>query len=563
MPKGLMVLEEKRLERLPPEELALHLMRMPAKKRLETVLSRVDAEAVVAALAPQDFYFSVKEIGADDALPLLALARVEQINHLFDLEWWQKDSVAPAKAVDWLERLALASREKLLAWLQDADFELLVILFKRWISVTTVPEDVDLLEARDKLPLNTLDDLYYWESRYPQYEGFIKDLLSLLFEVHQGFYKELMDHILWAADVEMEEDAYRFHKGRLEDLAIPDFYDALEIYRSLRPEEMALRKEPALLKPEGASIPCFALALIPQGDLLQLSLQGIGDPLLLDSLQVELANLANKVIVADQLQADDPEALRRAVDKTVACVNLGLDLKSAGDLKLSIEVLGSTFLEHLFRLGQEEVANLRNRMKNLQLQGWFSRWPGGLRCLEPYWLESAEALLRKTPRLMRAPSESHASRHEDFFRTRKDLFEGKRLIDLFTALGPLFDALQVEADPLMDGLWKGGLVRSVEDVTLGLMIYTAAARFRQDGEWVVKPLAITKWPAAFSMLLPDPLEKLIRSWIDRIVPDASQREMVSAYLDPLFREYAEEMRPFTGGTPPDPRLVKHFLFSAD
>lgn len=564
MKGNLLELDEKRLQRLSPRELGSHLMRLPAKKRMEVILSREDAEAVVAALAPQDFYFSVKEIGSSDASPLLALASVEQMNHLFDLEWWQKDALNPAQAVDWLERLAGASEEKLLAWIYHADFELLVTLFKRWISVATAPEDIDPLEARDSLPPHTLEDLYFWECLYPQYEGFIKHLLSLIFEVNPGFYGELMSSILFSVSTEVEEDAYRFHKGRLEDQGIPDFYDALDIYRSLSPEEISLRKEPALLSEESGARPSFALALVSYGDLLGAALQELNDPLLLGALQMELASLANKVIVADQLSLDHPEALRQGVDKALAHVNLGLDMRSSGNLKLAEKVLENVFLEHLFRWGQEEVIRLRNRLQQIVREGWLSRWPSGMKCLDAVWLESAELLAQKTPRLLRSVPASRPLPQEDFFRTRGDLAQGKRFTDMVAALGPVFDALEVDSGSLGGRLWHEGLIRSLEDATLGGMIWTAAAQFQGKGAWKVAPIPVTQWPHYFPVLTPARMEETIRSWLETVRMDTSNFALVWEYLEPLFREYFEDMGRLAGDAPPpDARLMKFFMFSGE
>jgi tetratricopeptide (TPR) repeat protein len=370
-------LEERRLEKLAPVQLSRHLMRLPVKKRLDLILSRTDAQEVVAAMPVQDFFISIQELGPEDALPLLALARVEQINHLFDLEWWHKDRIQPAKAVEWLERLSRASDERLLAWLYVADFELLTASFKGWIGVYTMPEDdTDLLEAREQLPKNTLDDTYYWEARYPQYEDFLRRVLSLLFEVNFGFYKELMNHVLWALDVEVEEAAYRFHRGRLEDEAIPDYYDALEIYRSIRQDEIGRNK--SFAAGENETSPAFALALIQERDLLSRALERIQDVATLDALQWELASLANKVVVADQVPYDSPEALHGAVDKVGAYVSLGLDLKTGGNLDLAVKALKEVLLEHLFRLAPTQVMKRRERLRVGVASGWRAKWPLGI-----------------------------------------------------------------------------------------------------------------------------------------------------------------------------------------
>ena len=109
MPADIVELRERRLRNLKPAQLARELMRLPAKRRLELIVERPDAQSVVAALDANDFFHTVQEIGADDSLPLLALASFEQMNHLFDIEWWRKDTLEPAKALS-LDRAAPESR---------------------------------------------------------------------------------------------------------------------------------------------------------------------------------------------------------------------------------------------------------------------------------------------------------------------------------------------------------------------------------------------------------------------------------------------------------------------
>ena len=555
--------DERDLSRLAPQELSQLLMGLPPKKRLEVVLSRTDAEAVVAALPVQDFFFFVKEIGPDDAAPLLALGQVEQVIHLFDLEWWDKDQIQPAKSLQWLQRLASASEEKLLGWLYQADFELLVALFKKWIRVELTPEDIDPLEATDQLPRNTLDDQFYWETQYLQFEDFLSQLLSLIFEVHPGFYKELLTHVIWVSDAQMEEDAYRFHHARLEDEAIPEFYDALEIYRAVSPEQIGHDKDAAELNAAKASAPSFAVALLPEKDLLHRALDQIRDPRVVDALRLELASLANKVIVADRLSVDEPETLRRAVDKVAAYVNLGLDLMSQSDLQPAVKTLEAVFLENLFRLAHTQITRLKGRLQQLLQHGWPSRWPTRLTCLESDWMESAELLLQKTPRFVRPASTAGSAPRDDFFRDRRDLSRGKHFVDVISALGPLFDGLPVEPAQLSEKLWAQAQIRRIEDVTLGSMIWTAAAQFQSGGRWEVQPIKVKNWYGLFGRLGSPVMEQSIRSWVERIVPDAPRRNLVEAYLDPLFQEYAREMSPFSPEDPPDPALVRFFIFEEE
>ena len=545
---------------LSPRELGRQLMGLPAKKRLEAVFSRPDAAAVVAALPVQDFFFFVKEIGPDDALPILALGQVEQLVHLFDLEWWQKDRIQPAKALQWLERLAAASEEKLLAWLYYADFELLTALFGNWLRVVVAPEDVDLLEASEQLPKHTLDDQYFWETQYLQFEDFLARMLNLLFEVNSTFYRELMNHIIWVSEAAMEEDAYRFSRARLEDQAIPEFYDALEIYRSVGPGDNMVQKDASAMEPAGAATPSFALALLSGDDLLNTALADIHDPQMIDTLRLELASLANKVILADRLALDEPQGLRDAMAKVAAYVNLGLDLMSQGNLPMAEKILEEVFLEYLFRLAHTRLLKLKGRLQRLMNRGWLSEWPMGLNCLEPDWTEAAELLLQKTPRLVRAAADAASAPREDFFRDRRDLSQADHFLEVVSALGLLLNSLSVKPGELGDKLWQEGQIQRLEDLTLGVMIWTAAAQLRMNGAWQVEPIPAGQWAEGFGRLKPEAMEDAIRSWVEGIVPDTHQRELIETYLNPLFEEYAQEMLSFAPDNPPDPRLVKFFIF---
>jgi hypothetical protein len=541
-------------------ELVQQLMGISAKKRLETLLARADAQAVVAAFPVQDFFYFVKEIGPDDSGPLLALARVEQLLHLFDIEWWNKDQLQPAKALQWLERLDSVSGESLLRWLYEADFELLVALFKKWVHVMVAPEDIDPLEAREELPKHTVDDRYFWETQYLQFEDFLSRLLNLIFEVHPGFFGELMNHILWASGPQIEEDAFRFHCARIEDQAIPGFYDALDIYSTIARDEIGHDKETVAMMPASTSAPSFPLVSLPRSDLLHAALKKIHDARETDIVQLELASLANKVIVADELPLDEPDTLRQAMAKVSAYVNLGLDIMARGSLDHAARIVRSVFLEHLFRLAHTRVMRLRGRLKQLTQQGWLSQWPMGLNCLDTEWLESAELLLLKTPKLLRPASGSGSASFEDFFRDRRDLNRAKLLVGVISAVGRLAGHLSVKPEELSWRLWQHGQIRHLGDVTLGVMVWTAAANFQINRRWEVEPMGLNGWLEVFSRLDPRTMVESIRTWVEGIVQEESQRSLVADYLDPLLQDYVQEMASFSSENPPDPRLIRFFIF---
>lgn len=559
MPAEIVDLNERR--RGKPGRLARELMRLPAGRRLEAIMERADAESVVAALDVNDYFHTVVEIGPDDALPLLALASNDQINHLFDIEWWRKDDLQPSKALSWLERLSRASDRKLLEWLYKVDYELLIALFKQWITLDIAPEDIDMTEAREQLPSRTLDQLYFWDVKYPQYEDLISHLLSLIFETNYGYFKELMNSILYLPALEAEETAYHFHRARLADHAIPEFYEALEIYRAIAPKQFTEKRISA--NPEEESPPAFALALVPDGELLGQALRQIKDPDLIEALQLEMASLANKVVVADQLAPDSPDALRSGVEKALAYVNLGLELRSGGILQDAVGIIEQTFLEHLFRHSQSEVAAVRGRLQSAAKNGWLSRCPSGIKCLDQPWHEMAEEILGKTPRLPRQSvreGESGEQARFDLFRTREDLAKGNRIVDVIIGAGILYEQLQADLVGLESKLWPEGQVNNRDEITLGIMVLTAAAQYLSAGEWRVAPLSVKQWPALFPQLQPAPMEEAILERIYDTISDSDKRSLAEAYLRPILDDYSSEMGQFTADSPPEPQLVKFFMF---
>lgn len=563
MDKRVVDFETKRLEKLPPREVGPYLMSLPAKQRMETILARPDAEAVVAALPEQDFYLTLKEIGPEDALPLLELARVDQITHVFDLEAWRRDRIVPGPAAQWLDRLYRASGRKLLAWLYQADFELLVSLFKKWLRVAHIPEDTDPTEAVDTLPKNTLDDQYFWEARYPQYEDLIRNILSFLFEAHYGFYKELMNQIIWALDAEVEEEAYRFHRGRLEDRAIPDYYDALEIYRAMEPEEIPYDK--LLLERDGEdreNPPAFALVAVPDGGLFQRALEAVEDARLLETLQLEMASIANKVVVADALAPDDAEDLREAAGKAAAMVNLGLDLLTAGDTALAASALERVYLEHLFRLGHSRVAEIQRTLRRLTKSGWLSRWAFGPTILDSPWAERLEGLMGKTAKVTRLQGAERPRLVQSFIQDRRDLHDAVHWVQVAASLGPVFDALEVNPAQLAEELWAEGQVRILEEVTLGSLLFTAAAWSLLGESRRVEPLPVERWPEIFEAASPEHLSQALSIFLDSCVAGEKRRRLVGEYVQGLVDRYDEETRAFRGKEPPDPRLMGLFLFRA-
>jgi len=94
------------------------------------------------------------------------------------------------------------------------------------------------------------------------------------------------------------------------------------------------------------------------------------------------------------------------------------------------------------------------------------------------------------------------------------------------------------------------------------MVFTAAANFRLEGSWQVEPISLGRWHEAFAQLSPDSLEQSIRSWLAGAIQNPTVVLHIETYLHPSFAAYRDEMAPFSAANPPDPALIRFFLFKA-
>lgn len=544
-----------------------HLMTLPAKARMEAILDRVDAAQIVQAMNPQDLYLTVKEIGPDDALPLLSLASTSQWIHFFDMECWHKDRLMPSQGIEWLERLARAGSEALIKWLNEVDFFFFISLMKKCLRVAVRPDDIDLTEALDYLPPNTIDDQYFWECRYPDYEGLVKYLLSVMFETNHTFYREVMDYILYTLDAEMEEEAYRFRKGRLEDQAVPDYYDAISIYAPMEPAEISFEKEVIVKDEPVIESPSFALALMNErSDLLRTAISTITDVSILDHLRLELALLANKVFIADQVPLEDRDRLEEAMDKVTATVNLGLHIVSRGAPDYASLVVRKAFVEHLFRVGYSAIRKLHLRAKRLVEHGWISQCPIGLDILDGEWYETLELLLQRFPRLLR--ERPKMAPLPDFFRTPEDVQVARERLDTILSMGYLVDMLRVSWKELEEKLWPGGIFTSLRDIGIQQILFTAVAHILGGHRLppFFEPVKLGSWERLFPKLHPDAVSRCVNTLLNVRFPDASPakqniRQALNRYIIPILEEYRQEMLPFFERSEvPDPRFNRFVLF---
>jgi hypothetical protein len=374
-------------------------------RRADALLAGPDPERAVRALPGDELYYVIHEIGLRDAGDILALARPEQVQAVLDFALWERDQIVPERAGEWLEALAEAPYETIGAWVAGLDVELFALLLRQTSRIYDLSQE----EAPDE-PVGTL---------YPTPDGlFVLDVTGVpgdagpddvteggaaaaesgptttsaraVIRLVDGLYRAdrtLARRLLVGAraelDSELEELAYRWRQGRMEDLGFQDYYEALEVYRELDPSSVRIGEtEPGKtrvrpLDERGDDGPARAPAALVErltrgASPFARAAQGLRAADEVAELHFALVALTNRVLAADRVTPGDDAAVAAALERLLATLDLALEFLSRGDAAREVEALRSVSLVRLFRLGVSLVGKVKLLATTLRRRGPFA-----------------------------------------------------------------------------------------------------------------------------------------------------------------------------------------------
>ncbi len=364
---------EKILNALPlPEQLALALSRR-GKERLQLILLSKRSQSLVRALPEPELYFTLKELGEEESLPLLAMAAPAQLTYVFDLEFWESDLLVPEKYSRWLELLRQADPAQFQNWLMRADPELLTTMLSKLVSVWVVdPDNLGAEPWREEENLFTLDEQYYFSALDENLRPLAERALVGLRELDAEKFYTILDEVRLTPVTETEATAYRVRQGRLSDHGFYDFDEAFSIYQFLSPARMAeLEQNPERPEPKKTPAGRYPILLSKEvPSFLASSLQELS-PLELEDFHHQFARLCNKIMVADVMDLTELDNLKLAVEKVYGYLELGLSAWARGHTPEATALLRRQWLDHIFSAGFSEALKLRFRGQRLADAPWF------------------------------------------------------------------------------------------------------------------------------------------------------------------------------------------------
>jgi hypothetical protein len=322
-------------------------------RRIDALLSAEDAEGAVAALSAPEIFELVHEVGFEDAADLIALATPAQIQGCFDLDAWNRDQLDVAPLKPWLATLETAGFEKVASVWGALDAELRALIVQRFVKIydTSLGEEPD--EATEAAIMPTPDRMFLIE--LPDDDETQRLVMQLVEDLYRAD-PDLARHTIMAArsepPAELEEMSYRWRSGRLADLGYVDFYDALDLFRPLPVEQVAIGEgSQDRGVDEVSALPVAVAEQVIGRSFLARAMGAIDDPAEAERLEGALMVLVNKVLAAARAKPGQAEVVQRGALYATATLSLGLETVARGDLTRATAALRSIGLARLFRVG--------------------------------------------------------------------------------------------------------------------------------------------------------------------------------------------------------------------
>lgn len=389
---------EKAFNSLAIEEQITVVLKSAWEERQKLILLSENAPAIVRNMPVEEFYWTVKASGPADSLPLLSMAEPPQLQFIFDMDWWKKDSLEPGRVISWLIMITEAGDENFrqwISWIRNKDDLIPPAILYPFIHVYKRPDDMEIEEAKDLLPAFTLDNNYFIAFKSDKLRPLLEIFINRLLEHSDGLYRDTMETILDMTASHITELSFRRRCGRLNDAGIPDYYEAISIYAPLTPED-TVKDHPinpdSLTGIDNMVMPAFVPTLyMAEYPVLQEAVGGIAGTPVMERIIMEWVGVANKLLIAEHLDFDDPEVLKRGLGATSALLNAGLDILIHTYGGHPASHLGSVALEDLVRLANTGMKRLAQKAKGIFTPKWT------LRYMPSSWQDRLSWLMNEPP----------------------------------------------------------------------------------------------------------------------------------------------------------------------
>ncbi len=548
---------EEILGQTPVEEQIRLAMQLPGQERLDLLMLSPKGIEVVRAMPPEEIHYMIKHLGPEQCFPVLSVLSTDQVQYLFDVEWWYGDTFIPERAIYWLHLFDQCEEPKVLEWLLTEEFDQKVMLLQSLILVRKRDEMTDDYQNTEDMPTFTLDGVYDIFLKVPDIEPVLKKNFKLLRENNEKVYFSLLEAVIWYPVTPTLEKAYQWRVVRTGERGIPELEEAISVYSRLDPESLKEDiPEPDYFGAGGKYrvAPVFPLFKLSATSFFGQCLKEVDNRDRLEALRWELVYLANKVLVADKVDPTLPDSSVHTMKKVLGYVNIGLELGAKGDPVRGTRILERSWMQSLFQVGFGRLLQVSWQAKNL-VKDQGALLPVVLTETQNNQLKS---LIGRFPKIWRATSGEGLDAEEDF-ESMAEVLDAERFLAkcLFQARFTRH-CLDLQAESMRTFLESMTFPENVEDLDIQVLVNTSLANHVLYKELVCEPISTMAVQPFINMLyitgatqeLPAFREDLIRAYFNRLleVPMAwsdEDRTFLNELLDESLALFHEDFRALT------------------
>jgi len=559
------------------EEKVAIVLNTPWEKRQQLILLADNSQALVQGLPDEEIYWTIKETGTADALPVIARTSFEQFQYIIDIDCWQKDRIDMEQVMEWLQLMLRCNEAKVLEWLTNTDELFLNYVFKKLFTISKISEDIDLAEASDTLPQWTLDGRYYFQFANEEARLVSIPFLHLLYKTDSQLFYYVMDNTIWSFETELEDDLFRLRQSRIAEKGFPELDEALQVYQYLSPEHIktVLRDQEFFSRatPEGKSAPLtlrYSIGIKHPALFLQDVLAVIDNSQIFDRIQREIIHLSNQVMIADGREAREIQDLKKSLRKVLGYANIGLELLSKQDTGTAAEIMKAVPMQFLFRAGYSQALDLKNRLEQLHKILWQNCRPFRPLFFDGPWGATIEGLSQVRPVYFEGNSKTDSFLFRDF-ESIDEICVTRQVLDIVgVAEKVLFELLGVDIHNLMNA--GAGLVDS-QTISARSVFMTALAQHVVHGVSKFAPVTATelkKFLAAVFIKNQDAEPAFILStafcretiaWLNsRIDTLEDEAAALTTFVESCFSLLQDQCGSIAGIEQIDTRFVTAFIF---
>ena len=413
------------------------------------------------ALPGEALYDLVGRGDPREHLDVLVHARPDQMQTIFDLALWSGDRLSPARIEPWIATLAALPSEVVTRFMAGLDVELVALLLRKGsriydLEIEAPPDDPEgifystpdsffVLDVTGYRPEPTdsaaspvgsdafadapnTGELGTPEVASAATEASAEALIQVVDNLYKGdldFARRILVGAKAELDSELEEMAFRWRQGRLQDLGFEDAAASREIYRELDPASVRIgelrpgtRVRPLAVDDgataaERARLPAALEAELEGESAFARARSRVTSTAELEELDAALYTLANRVLAAAGVDPADEEAAATQLARLRGTLDLGVDYLArrtgAFDEDRAVDAVRTIAIGRIFRVGVSLTSKVRSLATALRKGAPFAGSVDDLNLVEEPEATVLETALRPHPSFPRILDDPPAS----------------------------------------------------------------------------------------------------------------------------------------------------------